>query len=583
MAVAFMAALERSPDTYDKEFNKVLDGRMAIVHERILQLVKPGMRVLDLGCGPGSLTQEASRKGAEVVGVDSSESMIETAQRNSARLEKSSAFFMADALEFLEILDRNLSSPGHDSAYADVPQLNERYDLVVSTFLLSELKPHQRELLLQRIRSVLNPNGIFAVASETLPAEKSELRNFWKQRSRAQKLAKRELMPPVDNLESIVETSGLQITDFEKYGPEISLAIGRVSDNQHQSVFEKRQIVFQGVKARTRIWYNHITGGWRGIPIAPGLYISGNPSGASPVVVTANYELTYYTVMRALVKDGIDAWVLVCDTDGINVWCAARGTHFHTNDVVEMMHLTHLDEVVNHREIILPQLSAAGMNPREIHQRTGFRARYGPVRIQDLGKWLELEKPKPKPREMATVTFNLRERMEQTVAHIPFLLAVLLGRPLAVIFGSIFLIDVVATLLVQSISAQVITISVGIVLLIIQLFIALVGNAFVLGLIFPILPAKENSFYLRGLGLAAITLPVAVLLMFILGAHWTEYIVWLIAQFVIAISLTMDWSGMTSISNPKVIEREYPYMLYTIEVGIVMIVGFNILVALMGW
>ena len=201
----------------------------------------------------------------------------------------------------------------------------------------------------------------------------------------------------------------------------------------------------------------------------------------------------------------------------------------------------------------------------------------------DLRKWLELEKPKPKPREMATVTFNLRERIEQTVAHIPFLLAVLLGRPLAILLGSVFLIDVVTALFVQSISAQIIFISFGIVLLILQLFMALFGNALVLGLIFPILPAKGNSFYLRGLGLAAITLPVAVILMFILGVHWTEYVVWLIAQFVIAVSLTMDWSGMTSISDPKVIEREYPFMLYTLGIGIVLIVGFNILVALMGW
>ena len=151
MAVAFMTALEQSPETYDKEFNKVLDGRMAIVHERILQLVKSGMRVLDLGCGPGSFTQEASRKGAEAVGVDSNENMIKTAQRNSAQLEESLAYFMADALEFLEILDRNLSGPVSGSSYTDVPQLNERYDLVVSTFLLSELKPHQRELLCNRL------------------------------------------------------------------------------------------------------------------------------------------------------------------------------------------------------------------------------------------------------------------------------------------------------------------------------------------------------------------------------------------------------------------------------------------------
>ena len=583
MAVAFMAALEQSPETYDEEFNKVLDGRQAVIRERVLQLVKPGMRVLDIGCGPGSFTQEASRKGADAVGVDSSESMIETAQRNSAIMEKSPVYFMAGALEFLEILVRNLSVPEAGSIYADVPQMNEKYDLVVSTFLLSELKPHQRELLLQRIRSVLTSDGIFAVASETLPEDKGERRNFWKQRSEAQKLVKKRLRPPIDNLESITESSGLNIMESERYGPEISLIIGKQGNSPPHSLYENRQRTFHGSNARSRIWYNHLTGGWRGIPIAPGLYRAGSPTEDSPVVVTANYELTYYTVMRALAKDNLDAWVLVCDTNGINVWCAARGIHFLTSDVVEMVHLTQLEKVVNHREIILPQLAAAGMDQKEIRQRTGFRSRYGPVRIQDLNKWLELDKPKPKPREMAAVTFNLRERMEQTVAHIPFLLAALLGLPLAILLGSIFLINVITMVLMTSLSPAVYSISISIVLLIIEILIALYGNAFVLGLVFPILPSKGNSFWRRGLGLAALTLPIAVVLMFILRAHWTEYIVWSIAQFVMAVSLTMDWSGMTSVSDPKVIEREYPYMINMLKVAIVMIVGFNILVALMGW
>ncbi|MFW9982498.1 MAG: hypothetical protein ACFFE3_11345, partial [Candidatus Thorarchaeota archaeon] len=451
------------------------------------------------------------------------------------------------------------------------------------TFLLSELKPHQRHLLLQRVRSVLKPNGIVAFASETIPEEKSEQRIFWKQRAEAEKLVNKRFQPPIDNLESILIVSGLDITETEKYGPEITFVIGKPGESRPRSEYEERYMKFEGSEARTRIWYNHLTGGWRGIPINPGLYRVGTPSEDSPIVVTANYELTYFTVMRALNKDGVDAWVLVCDTNGINVWCAARGIHFDTDDVVEMIHLTHLDEVVTHREIILPQLSAAGMDTKEIRRRTGFRARYGPVRIHDLNEWLELEKPKPKPREMATVTFNLRERMEQTVAHIPFLLAVLLGRPLAIFLGALFIVNIITMLFVQFVSAQILSISLSILLLIVQIFIALFGNAFVLGLIFPILPSKGNSFYRRGLGLAAITLPIAFVLMLIIGAHWTEYILWSIAQFTIAVTLTMDWSGMTSVSDPKVIEREYPYMIYTLQVGIVMIVGFNILFALMGW
>ncbi|MFW9794882.1 MAG: methyltransferase domain-containing protein, partial [Candidatus Thorarchaeota archaeon] len=450
MAVSFMSALEKVPETYDEEFNKILDGRHVIIQEKILELIKPGMRVLDLGCGPGSFTNKAAVKGAEVVGVDSNEDMIKIAQISAATLDRIPTYFVADALEFLEILTRNLSSPNRSSTYADTPQLNERYDVIVSTFLLSELKPHQRELLLQRIRSVLTSEGVFVIASETIPVERGDQNTFWKQRSKAERLANKRLQPPIDNLQTIIDSSGLDIKKFEQYGPEISLIIGNAGDTPPRSLYENRKLKFHGIKARCRIWYNHLTGGWRGIPITPGLYRSGTPTEESPVVVTANYELTYYTVMRALAKDNLDAWVLVCDTNGINVWCAARGIHFHTVDVVEMVQLTHLNEIVSHREIILPQLSAAGMDTKEIRKRTGFRPRYGPVRIQDLNEWLKLEKPRPKPREMATVTFNLRERMEQTLAHIPFLLAVLLGRPLTLLLVSIFFLSAITMLFIQA-------------------------------------------------------------------------------------------------------------------------------------
>jgi hypothetical protein len=376
---------------------------------------------------------------------------------------------------------------------------------------------------------------------------------------------------------------GLVIEESQMYGPEISYIKGKSGTRPSSTKYQTNRKEFTGAKARARIWYNHLSGGWRGIPIEPGLYQSGKPTPSSPVVVTANYELTYYTVMRALEKDSLDAWVLVCDTNGINVWCAARGVHFNTDDVVQMIRLTRLGDFVNHRELIFPQLAAAGMDPGIIHKRTGFRVRYGPVRINDLSHWLELDKPRPKPREMATVTFNLRERMEQSVAHVPFLFAALLWKPIAAILGILLVANVGTLLLIPPLYESVFSITLSVLLLIGQITLALIGNAFLLGFLFPILPSKGNSFWRRGLGYAAITLPLAFAIMLILQAYWTVIVVWLIAQFVMATSLTMDFSGMTSVSDPKVIRREYPNMILTLKVGVALIAMFNILVALMGW
>lgn len=572
MAVAFMAALEKSPETYDHEFDAVLEGRASQIRERILDLVKPGMNVLDLGCGTGLLATEAAKREARVVGIDSNLEMIGLAIIRAAGLDNAPEFLHGDVLSFGE--EVGTGRPENESG---------RFDLIVTTFLLSELKPPQRDLLMQVVGSLLRVDGIFAVAAETLPSSFSERRRFWRNRSQAERQSRRRLPRPITNLDEIVEEAGLVILETEKYGSEITFIQGEVGKSPPSLTYRTRAKAFEGVKARLRTWYNHLTGGWRGIPIKPGLYKSGDPKRNSPIVVTANYELTYYTVMRALAKERIDAWVLVCDTDGINVWCAARGTHFDSEDVIQMMRLTSLGELVDHREIIMPQLSAAGMDPTLIRERTGFRVRYGPVRIQDLSEWLALGKPRPKPRKMASVTFNLRERMEQSAAHIPFLFAALLGKPIAAILGILAVVNILLFVAVPPAMTLSYPLTLQILLLIAEFIAALVGNAFTLGLLFPILPSKGNSFWRRGLGLAGITLPLAAVIMIMFGVHWTLFVVWMVVQLVMATSLTMDWSGMTSVSDPKVIRREYPYMIQTLKVGVVFIVVFNLVVALLGW
>jgi len=116
--------------------------------------------------------------------------------------------------------------------------------------------------------------------------------------------------------------------------------------------------------------------------LAPGLYGVGEPGPDSPVLVTANYNLSFDALRRQL--SGLDAWILVLDTRGINVWCAAGHELFSTREVVRQIERTALNQVVRHRRIILPQLSATGVSARSVKQVTGFEVVWGPVRAGDL-------------------------------------------------------------------------------------------------------------------------------------------------------------------------------------------------------
>ena len=144
-------------------------------------------------------------------------------------------------------------------------------------------------------------------------------------------------------------------------------------------------------------------------PTRPGLRRVGNPGHSSPVLVTCNFELTVRKVVRNLEHDGIDAWLLVAPTKGINVWCAAGGGHFTTDTVVSIIKTSGIEDLVDHRDLILPQLSAVGVNIRALKERTGWKPRFGPVYIKYLAAYLRQE-GKPPEKEFRRVEFPLHDR-----------------------------------------------------------------------------------------------------------------------------------------------------------------------------
>jgi hypothetical protein len=144
--------------------------------------------------------------------------------------------------------------------------------------------------------------------------------------------------------------------------------------------------------------------------VKPGVYALGTPGAAAPVLVTANYKLTFDHLRSSL--NGLDAWLLVVDTRGINVWCSAGKGTFCADEVARVVRETRLAEIVSHRLLVLPQLSAPGVNVHQVRESCGFRAAFGPVRATDLPAFLAAGMQAD--QEMRSVTFTVRERAALT-------------------------------------------------------------------------------------------------------------------------------------------------------------------------
>ncbi len=121
--------------------------------------------------------------------------------------------------------------------------------------------------------------------------------------------------------------------------------------------------------------------------IDPGLYALGRPTDTSDIFVTANYKLSFDKLRSAL--PGINAWILVLNTNGINVWCAAGKRTFCTAELVNKIKSSRLSELVNHRRLIVPQLGAPGIAAHEVKKQTGFKVTYGPIKSADIPAFIK--------------------------------------------------------------------------------------------------------------------------------------------------------------------------------------------------
>lgn len=191
-------------------------------------------------------------------------------------------------------------------------------------------------------------------------------------------------------------------------------------------------------KVPTELGWADRWGGWKvrwaigrmSYKVDPGLYAVGDPDAGSPVFVSANYKMSFDRLRSRLT--GRDGWILVLDTKGINVWCAAGKGTFGTEELVRRIEKVGLQEIVDHKTLIVPQLGATGVSAHEVRRQSGFRVVYGPVRAEDLPAFLDAGMQAT--QDMRRVTFPLKDR----VVLIPVEL-VIWGKRMALVAACFFL------------------------------------------------------------------------------------------------------------------------------------------------
>ena len=286
---------------------------------------------------------------------------------------------------------------------------------------------------------------------------------------------------------------------------------------------------------------------------APGLYRLGNPTADSPVFASANYTLSFDALREALA--GIDAYILVLDTKGINVWCAAGKGTFGTDELVRSIKATGLSGVVTHRRIILPQLGAPGVSAHEVLRQSGFMVEYGPVRAKDLPAYLSTHTA---TREMRTVRFTLSNRLVLTPIELVHVLLPLI----AVAVVLYFLAGLVAAL------GAVTAVLAGTVLFPALLPIIPTKDFSTKGFILGIIVALPfSAFFALAKGMSGIAQIIVALIPLLIMPPVTAY-------------LALNFTGSSTFTSSTGVKKEIflyvPVMVLMISVGIVLAIALGV-------
>jgi NAD-dependent dihydropyrimidine dehydrogenase PreA subunit len=175
-------------------------------------------------------------------------------------------------------------------------------------------------------------------------------------------------------------------------------------------------------------------------PCKTGLIEMGHPDRHSPVLLTCSYHLTVARVRRAL--QGVDGYLLVANSRGVNVWCSAAGGLLTHHDVISALKTSGIEGRVEHRTVILPQLAATGIEAHEVRQRAGWEVLWGPVEAHDLPAFLASEGHKTP--QMRAVSFGWGRRLEMAVAW-AFPVSLLVALALLIVWGAALLPAVLLT------------------------------------------------------------------------------------------------------------------------------------------
>jgi len=123
------------------------------------------------------------------------------------------------------------------------------------------------------------------------------------------------------------------------------------------------------------------------VAVEPKLYEVGEVTSESPVLVTTNFSLSYYSVEGEVEASRVPTYIISVDTEGTSVLTAWASDKFNAESITAAMKKCNIDEKAPHRKLVIPGLVA--VLSAGIEDESGWSVLIGPKEASGIPSYLK--------------------------------------------------------------------------------------------------------------------------------------------------------------------------------------------------
>ena len=124
------------------------------------------------------------------------------------------------------------------------------------------------------------------------------------------------------------------------------------------------------------------------IQVEPGLYEIGAVTADSPLLITTNFSLTYFSVSGEVEGAGVPSWLLVADSDGQSVLTGWAAGKFDAEKIAKTVKDSGIEQKINHKKLVIPG-HVAGLSGETEEELPGWQIMVGPRDAVDIPSYLK--------------------------------------------------------------------------------------------------------------------------------------------------------------------------------------------------